>query len=100
MRNRKSEMIASECGRQSKHGRNDGAQDQRLYHCECDLGDCQHHAASGDGNKRRAEYAGTRMVGPNASVERHEVCGVLGYVALARRVFLWSPIAGFLRHIF
>ena len=28
------------------------------------------------------------------------VCGVLGYVALARRVFLWSPKAGFLRHIF
>ena len=72
VRNRKSEMIASECGRQSKHGRNDGAQDQRLYHCECDLGDCQHHAASGDGNKRRTKQAGAAMVGPKASIERHD----------------------------
>ena len=97
MRNRKSEMIASECGRQSKHGRNDGAQDQRLYHCECDLGDCQHHAASGDGNKRRADYAGAIMVGPNASIERHELCGVLGYVAHeqidAASAQIWEPRA-------
>jgi hypothetical protein len=64
------------------------------------LSDCQRHAASGDGNKRRAEHTGATVVGPKASIERHELCGVLRYVALARRVFLWSPIAGFLRHIF
>jgi hypothetical protein len=40
------------------------------------------------------------MKGPNAGIDRHELCGVLLYVALAWRVFLWSPIAGFLRHIF
>ena len=61
------------------------------------LRDCQRHAASGNGNKRRAEHAGATMVGPKASIERHELCGVLGYVAHeqidAVSAQIWEPRA-------
>jgi hypothetical protein len=74
-------MIASECGRQSEQSGDDGPQDQGVSHGERDLRECQRHAASGDGDDRRAEQAGAAVVGPDAGVDRHELCGVLGYVA-------------------
>jgi hypothetical protein len=69
---RKDDMIASKCGRQSERGGNDGTYEQRLCHGESDLSDRQRHAASGDGNKRRAKQAGATVVGPNAGIYRHE----------------------------
>ena len=50
LRHRENDMIASKCGRQSKHRRNDSTQDQRSSHCERDLSDRKGHAAGGDSN--------------------------------------------------
>src|ERR1700677_2398035 len=69
LRHRKSDMIASKCSRQSKHRRNNGAQDQRPGHGERDLCDRERHAAGGDGNKRRAENPGTTVEGKNAGID-------------------------------
>jgi hypothetical protein len=72
LRHRESNMIASKCSRQREQGRNDGTQDHGPCHCEGDLGDPERHSCCGDGNKRRAEHAGTTMVGPDAGIDRHK----------------------------
>ena len=68
-------------------------------HCERHLTDRQRHAAGGDGNKRRAEHAGAAVIGPEAGVHRHELCGVLRYVAHKRIDAISAPELRAVRHI-
>ena len=61
------------------------------YECET-----TRHEANDDSGERTCPG----LIDRDPCCQPDELCGVLRYVALAWRVFLWSPIAGFLRHIF
>jgi hypothetical protein len=93
-------MIAGNRRRNGEGSRDRGAQRQRANNGERDLADAEGESAGDNADEQRADDACAAVKRRRPGRQSNELCDVLRYVAQTRRMFLWSPIAGFSRHIF